>query len=61
MPFLYLLIWQFYILQGKFLLVETGDEKEMVGIDKSPVHDENRIMKHFKHGYRHKKKITITQ
>ena len=56
MTFLYLLIWQFYILQGKFLLVETDDEKELVGIDKSLERDGNRMMKHFKHGYKHKKK-----
>ena len=49
--FLFLLIWQFYILQGKFLLVDT-EEKELLGNDKSLDHDGNRLIKH----YRNRKK-----
>ena len=45
--FLFLLIWQFYILQGKFLLVDT-DEKELFGNNKSLEHDGNRLIKHYR-------------
>ena len=46
--FLFLLIiWQFYVLQGKFLLVDT-EEKELFGNDKSLQHDGNRLIKHYR-------------
>ena len=45
--FLFLLIWHLYVLQGKFLLVDT-EEKELFGKDKSLQHDGNRLIKHYR-------------